>query len=171
MPGVHVAPFPKVYQQQLRHGKSLSEEEIIQHTLEDIEYMLKTRTAPADTAAFLIEPVMVRKLYYFTYMQGEGGYIPAPPQFLRGLKEIAKKHDILLIVDEVQSGWGRTGKFFAVEHSGVTPDIMIFAKGSLPLYSVHIIRYCLRHASIWNSVDSGINEASTCWLDGWHICW
>eukprot|EP01127_Copromyxa_protea_P002097 TRINITY_DN11989_c0_g1_i2.p1 TRINITY_DN11989_c0_g1~~TRINITY_DN11989_c0_g1_i2.p1 ORF type:complete len:288 (-),score=85.51 TRINITY_DN11989_c0_g1_i2:48-911(-) len=117
MPGVHVAPFPRIYQTQLRVPQ-YSEEDIIAHALEDIEVMLKTRTSPSDTAAFLIEPVL-----------GEGGYIPAPPAFMKGLREITKKHDILLIVDEVQSGWGRTGKFFAVEHSEVTPDIIVFAKG------------------------------------------
>lgn len=60
MPGVHVAPFPKLYQSQLRHGNDYKEDELIDHTLEDIEVMLKTRTAPSDTAAFLIEPILVR---------------------------------------------------------------------------------------------------------------
>lgn len=59
MPGVHVAPFPKTYQSQLRHGKDYSEKDIVRHALEDIEMMLKTRTAPSDTAAFLIEPIQV----------------------------------------------------------------------------------------------------------------
>jgi 4-aminobutyrate aminotransferase-like enzyme len=55
---------------------------------------------------------------------------------MQGLREITKKNDILLIVDEVQSGWGRTGKFFAVEHSNVTPDIIIFAKGRKPVENI-----------------------------------
>jgi 4-aminobutyrate aminotransferase-like enzyme len=60
---------------------------------------------------------------------GEGGYIPAPATFLQGLRRICDEHGILLIVDEVQTGFGRTGKFFAHEHAGITPDIMVMAKG------------------------------------------
>lgn len=60
---------------------------------------------------------------------GEGGYVPAPAGFLQGLRRICDKHGILLIIDEVQSGFGRTGKYFAIEYSGVRPDIMVMAKG------------------------------------------
>jgi 4-aminobutyrate aminotransferase len=75
------------------------------------------QTAPADTAAIIVEPVL-----------GEGGYVPAPAAFLEGLRAVCDKHGILLIVDEVQSGFSRTGKFFAIEYSGVRPDILIMAK-------------------------------------------
>lgn len=69
--------------------------------------MLSQQTAPRDTAAILIEPVL-----------GEGGYVPAPPAFLQGLRDVCDKHGMLLIIDEVQSGFGRTGKNFAIEYSG-----------------------------------------------------
>ncbi len=79
---------------------------------------MKSQTAPEETAAVIIEPVL-----------GEGGYIPAPPAFMKGLRQICDRYGILLIFDEVQSGFGRTGKFFALEHSGVVPDILVMAKG------------------------------------------
>ena len=75
-------------------------------------------SAPAETAAFLVEPVL-----------GEGGYVPANSAFLAGLRERADKHGILLVVDEVQTGWGRTGRFWGHDHFGVTPDVLITAKG------------------------------------------
>jgi 4-aminobutyrate aminotransferase len=62
-------------------------------------------------------------------IQGEGGYVVPPPEFIQGLAQIAKKHGMLLIADEVQSGMGRTGKMFAIEHYGVKPDILVVAKG------------------------------------------
>jgi len=73
--------------------------------------------APERVAAIIIEPVL-----------GEGGFIPAPPDFLRQLREVTERHGILLIVDEIQTGFGRTGKFFAIEHSGVQPDLVTVAK-------------------------------------------
>eukprot|EP01126_Amoeba_proteus_P029111 TRINITY_DN286_c0_g1_i1.p1 TRINITY_DN286_c0_g1~~TRINITY_DN286_c0_g1_i1.p1 ORF type:complete len:398 (+),score=86.14 TRINITY_DN286_c0_g1_i1:356-1549(+) len=118
LPGVFVAPFPKFFQERLRYGSRVSEGEIVSRCLEEIEMMLKEQTAPGETCAFLVEPVL-----------GEGGYIPTPPSFMKGLREITKKNNILLIVDEVQTGFGRTGKWFGVEHSGVVPDILVFAKG------------------------------------------
>jgi 4-aminobutyrate aminotransferase len=79
---------------------------------------LQQQTAPSDTAAILIETVL-----------GEGGYVPAPPEFLHGLRKICDENGMLLICDEVQCGMGRTGKMWAVEESGVKPDILVFAKG------------------------------------------
>jgi 4-aminobutyrate aminotransferase len=75
-------------------------------------------SAPAETAAFLVEPVL-----------GEGGYVPANTAFMEGLRERADRHGILLVFDEVQTGWGRTGRFWGHEHFGVQPDILITAKG------------------------------------------
>jgi 4-aminobutyrate aminotransferase len=87
--------------------------------------LFKTTTPPEEVAAIVVEPI-----------QGEGGYVPAPKGFLQGLRRICDEHGILLIVDEVQSGMGRTGKMFACEHSALKPDIMCIAKGiasGLPL--------------------------------------
>ena len=83
-----------------------------------LEELLHTLAYPEHVAAFIVEPVL-----------GEGGYVVPPIGFLPRLREIADRHGILLIVDEVQTGFGRTGRFFAVEHSGVEPDILTFAKG------------------------------------------
>jgi len=80
--------------------------------------MFKTILAPEEVAAIFVEPI-----------QGEGGYVIAPTIFMQELRRICDKHGILLVVDEVQSGVGRTGKWFAVEHTGVQPDIVCMAKG------------------------------------------
>ncbi|MEQ1854344.1 MAG: aminotransferase class III-fold pyridoxal phosphate-dependent enzyme, partial [Chthoniobacteraceae bacterium] len=74
--------------------------------------------SPDEVAAVLVEPI-----------QGEGGYVVAPDVFMTRLRELTKEHGILLIADEVQSGMGRTGKMFAIEHNGVKPDIVAIAKG------------------------------------------
>ncbi|KAF5342514.1 hypothetical protein D9611_001201 [Ephemerocybe angulata] len=79
--------------------------------------LLKQQTAPSDTAALIIEAVL-----------GEGEYVPAPAAFLHGLREVCTKHNILLIIDEVQSGMGRTGDYWAIKESGVKPDILLTAK-------------------------------------------
>ena len=82
------------------------------------ETLFRTTVPPDEVAAIIVEPI-----------QGEGGYIVPPPEFHRELYKIAKKYGILYVVDEVQSGMGRTGKMFAIEHFGVEPDIMALAKG------------------------------------------
>jgi 4-aminobutyrate aminotransferase len=90
-----------------------------------IEKMFKTAVPPEDVAAIVVEPI-----------QGEGGYVVPPANFLDQLRQLADRHGILLIFDEVQSGMGRTGKMWACEHSGVAPDILVTAKGvasGLPL--------------------------------------
>ena len=97
--GVFVAPYPYAY----RYG--WSEEQTSQWCLEELDYLLITQTAPHETAAILIEPVL-----------GEGGYVVPPAAFLKGLRELCSKHGILLILDEIQSGFGRTGRWFALEH-------------------------------------------------------
>jgi 4-aminobutyrate aminotransferase len=122
MPGVFVAPFPYHY----RYG--WEPEQTSQWCLEELEFLLTTQTAPQETAALLIEPV-----------QGEGGYLVPPASFLRGLRKICDEHGILLIVDEIQSGFGRTGRWFALEHFDLRPDIMTVAKGlasGMPLSGV-----------------------------------
>ncbi len=122
MPGVFVSAFPYA----LRMG--MDEEKASQFCLEELEFLLLTQSAPQETAAMIIEPVL-----------GEGGYVVPPVSFMKGLREICDRHGIMLIVDEIQSGFGRTAKWFAIEHFGVTPDILTVAKGlgsGLPISGV-----------------------------------
>jgi 4-aminobutyrate aminotransferase len=112
MAGVHVTPFPTAF----RYG--WDEETATRFALKEFDYLLQTQTAPNDTAAVIVEPVL-----------GEGGYIPANTTFMQGLRERADRHGFLLVVDEVQTGVGRTGRFWGHDHFGVEPDILITAKG------------------------------------------
>lgn len=112
MPGVSVAPFPYAF----RYG--WSEQEAVAFSLRELDYLLATSAPASDTAAFIVEPVL-----------GEGGYVPTPASFLAGIRERADRHGILLIADEVQTGVGRTGKFWGHQHSEVVPDILVTAKG------------------------------------------
>jgi len=108
--GVFVAPFP--------NPLAADQDAEVASALKGLDHLLKSMTAPDETAAMILEPVL-----------GEGGYMPAPPAFITGLVERCKAHGILFIADEVQSGFGRTGKMFAVEHFGIEPDIICMAKG------------------------------------------
>lgn len=120
--GVYVTPYPYAYK------LGLSEEKASQLALDALDELLISQIAPHDVAAILIEPVL-----------GEGGYVVPPASFLKALRELCDRHGILLIFDEVQSGFGRTGKWFALEHFGVVPDIMTVAKGiasGMPLSGV-----------------------------------
>jgi 4-aminobutyrate aminotransferase len=120
--GVYVAPFPYAFRLKMTEG------EASEYALEQLEYLLASQTAPKETAAILIETVL-----------GEGGYVVPPKSFMKGLREICDRHKILLIFDEVQSGFGRTGKWFAFEHFEVVPDIITAAKGiasGMPLSGV-----------------------------------
>lgn len=112
MSGVHVAPFPTAY----RYG--WSEEEATRFALQELDYIFATLTSPQETAAFIVEPVL-----------GEGGYIPGNTAFFHGLRERADQHGILLVMDEVQTGFGRTGMMFGHQHFDVQPDVMTMAKG------------------------------------------
>jgi 4-aminobutyrate aminotransferase/(S)-3-amino-2-methylpropionate transaminase len=117
LPEVFHVPFPMAY-----HGVTP------EHSLAAIENLFKADVDPARVAAIIIEPV-----------QGEGGFYIAPPEFLRSLRTLCDKHGILLIADEIQSGFARTGKTFAIEHAGVEPDLMTVAKsiaGGVPLSAV-----------------------------------
>jgi 4-aminobutyrate aminotransferase len=120
--GVFVAPYPYAY----RYG--WSEEEAETFCLAELAFLLKTQTAPRETAAVIVEPVL-----------GEGGYVVPPAGFLTGVRRICDEHGILLVADEIQSGFGRTGRWFAVEHFDVLPDIITIAKGvasGLPLSGI-----------------------------------
>src|SRR5712664_1042948 len=88
-----------------------------EQALASLEDLFEATVSPQRVAAIIIEPVL-----------GEGGFVPAPPTFLRALRELTERHGILLIADEIQTGFGRTGKFFAIEHSGVKPDLVAVAK-------------------------------------------
>jgi 4-aminobutyrate aminotransferase len=116
MSGVFTTAFP--YYSQFGLPVDTPTEELVRQSLLQLKLTLQQQTAPSDTAAVIIEPVM-----------GEGGYVPAPPEFLHGVRKICDEHGVLLIADEVQSGFGRTGTMFFVEESKVRPDILIFAKG------------------------------------------
>ena len=113
--GVEHIPYPYAYRCALGHGR----EQCGAETIELLEQQIFKRLfAPEEVAAIIVEPI-----------QGEGGFIPAPLFFLQELQRICNKHGIMLIVDEVQSGMGRTGKMWAYEHAGITPDIVLTAKG------------------------------------------
>jgi 4-aminobutyrate aminotransferase len=109
------------------------------------EKIFKTIVPPEEVAAIFVEPI-----------QGEGGYVVAPDNFLRELREICDRHGILLVADEVQSGAGRTGKWWAIEHSGVQPDIVCMAKG---IASGMPLGVCMSRAEIMDWVPG--SHAST----------
>lgn len=112
MGGVVVAPFPNP----THYGWST--DEATDFALNELDFILQTITQPKETAAFFVEPVL-----------GEGGYVPANERFLAGLRQRADEHGILLVVDEIQTGFGRTGKFWGGEHFNARPDILLTAKG------------------------------------------
>ena len=111
------APYPIPY-----HGVS------VEQSLAALEHVFKYDIEPARVAAIVIEPVM-----------GEGGFYAAPPEFLLALRKLCDEHGIVLVIDEIQTGFARTGKLFAIEHAGVEPDLMTMAKslaGGFPLAAV-----------------------------------
>lgn len=120
---VHHIPFPNCYRPLLHQDPDECTADAVLDYLEEIVF--DTTVDPNEIAAVVVEP-----------FQGEGGYVPAAAGFFKRLRQICDRHGILLIVDEVQSGVGRTGKWWAIEHEGVEPDIVCFAKGiasGLPL--------------------------------------
>jgi 4-aminobutyrate aminotransferase len=115
VPGVAHVPFPYLY----RRPEGMSEAQYIKECVSFIEdRVFKTIMPPEECAAIFVEPI-----------QGEGGYVPAPTEYMQELRRICDKHGILLVADEVQCGAGRTGKMWAIEHTGVEPDIVAIAKG------------------------------------------
>jgi 4-aminobutyrate aminotransferase len=126
LPEVHVAPYP--YPLDCPITPAHDAETCGQHSLAVIEQMLDHDVPAEQVAAILIEPVL-----------GEGGYVAAPASFLQGLREVATRIGALLVFDEVQTGFGRTGAWFAAQRFGVTPDVMTLAKalgGGLPLGAI-----------------------------------
>jgi 4-aminobutyrate aminotransferase len=121
VPGVFHAPYAYCYR--CVFGKEYPDCNL--ECVSFIEFLFEKVTPPEDTSAVIIEPV-----------QGEGGYVVPPSEFIKGLRGLCYEHDILLIADEIQTGMGRTGKMFAMEHFDVEPDIITIAKGiasGLPL--------------------------------------
>jgi len=117
--GIFVAPYPYPFRYGWDEGATLD------FCLRELKWLLKSQTAPEETAAIVVEPVL-----------GEGGYVVPPAGFLSALREVCDRNGILLVADEIQSGMGRTGRWFAIEHDGVVPDILVMAKGiasGLPL--------------------------------------
>lgn len=115
VPGVAHVPYPYLY----RRPEGMSEAQFVQDCISFIEdRVFKTIMPPEECAAIFIEPI-----------QGEGGYVPAPREYMQELRRICDKHGILLVADEVQCGAGRTGKMWAIEHTSVEPDIVTIAKG------------------------------------------
>lgn len=117
VPDVYHAPYPNEYAGMSAQG-----------ALNCLNHIMETSIRPQDVAAIIFEPV-----------QGEGGFIPAPQEFVTGLRELCDRHDIMFVADEVQTGFARTGNMFAIEKYGVTPDFLVCAKsiaGGLPLSAV-----------------------------------
>ncbi len=118
MVGVEHVPFPNPYRNPFGIDGYENPDELVNRVIDYIEkWTFKTYVPPENVAGFLVEPI-----------QGEGGYIVPPMNFFKELKKLADQYDQLIIMDEVQTGFGRTGKFFASEHFGIAPDIMSLAK-------------------------------------------
>lgn len=123
-PEVYRLPYPNYF----RYGDGLSEAAFVEREIKRLHEAFLTTVAPDQLAAIILEPV-----------QGEGGFVPAPKAYLQALRKICDEHKIVLICDEVQSGFCRTGKWASYEHAGITPDISTWAKsmgGGLPIGAV-----------------------------------
>jgi 4-aminobutyrate aminotransferase len=120
LPGVYLSEYPAVYR-----DFAGDEERAVEVAFRHLRDLLHTTIPPESVAAIILEPVL-----------GEGGYIPAPPAFLQILRRVCDRHGILLVADEVQAGFGRTGKMWSFEHAGIVPDVVCMAKAianGLPL--------------------------------------
>lgn len=140
LPSVYHAPYPHCYRCPLgRQRESCSLD-----CFRALEEMLRQLITPAEIAAVLIEPVL-----------GEGGYVPAPPEFLQLLRRLCDEHGILLIFDEIQSGMGRTGDWFAAQRYGVSPDVMTVAKGIASGFPLSAVVAKRRIMERWSSGAHG----------------
>lgn len=123
-PEIYRLPFPNLY----RRPAGMSEDEYVDDCIARLENALVAQVDPSAVAAIVVETV-----------QGEGGFIPAPPRFLQRIRELCTQHGIVYVADEVQCGFGRTGRLFAVEHYGLVPDLIVTAKSlaaGMPLAAV-----------------------------------
>jgi len=110
---IYRLPAPNMY----RPFQGMNQEQYLDHCINQLDHAMISQISPEDIAAIVIEPV-----------QGEGGFVPMPKAFLQKIRSICTSHGIVMIADEIQSGFGRTGKMFAIEHSEVIPDIITMAK-------------------------------------------
>ena len=131
--GVFATPFPRPFLW------GVDEATAVDRALAELRLLLQTQTAPSETAAFVMEPVL-----------GEGGYLPAPIAFVQGVHQICVEHGILFVADEVQTGFARTGRMFAVEHAAVEPDIMVRAKGIASGFPIAAIGARAELMARWN---------------------
>ncbi len=123
-PEIYRLPFPNLY----RRPEEMSEEGFVAWAVAQLENAFIAQVDPSAVAAVVIEPV-----------QGEGGFIPTPPRFLQRIRELCDQHGMVMVADEIQCGFGRTGRLFAVEHYGVTPDLITTGKSlaaGMPLAAV-----------------------------------
>jgi 4-aminobutyrate aminotransferase/(S)-3-amino-2-methylpropionate transaminase len=123
-PEIYRLPFPNLY----RRPAEMSADGYIDFCIQQLEHAMVAQVDPSDVAAIVIEPV-----------QGEGGYIPTPSRFLERIRLLCDEHGMLMIADEIQSGFGRTGKLFAVEHYDIVPDLLVTGKSiasGMPLAAV-----------------------------------
>jgi 4-aminobutyrate aminotransferase/(S)-3-amino-2-methylpropionate transaminase len=123
-PEVYRLPFPYLY----RRPAFMTEEEYLEECLQRLDHAMVAQVDPDAVAAIVIEPV-----------QGEGGFIPTPPRFLQRIRELCTQHGIVMVADEVQCGFGRTGTLFAIEQYGIVPDLLVTAKSlaaGMPLAAV-----------------------------------
>ena len=123
-PEIYRLPFPNLY----RRPPGMSEDAFIDDAIVRLENAFVAQVDPSVVAAIVVEPV-----------QGEGGFVPAPARFLQRIRELCTQHGIVMVADEVQTGFGRTGRLFAVEHYGVAPDLIASAKSlaaGMPLSAV-----------------------------------
>ena len=145
--GVYRAKFPYFY----RNPAGLPEEEAVNYYIESIQSIFEEASPPEYVAAIVVEP-----------LQGEGGFIPAPIEWVKALRSLCDKHGILLIADEVQTGFGRTGKLFASEYwrdAGAAPDIMVTAKsiaGGVPISAI------VAREEIMEAVPAGVIGGTYC---------
>ena len=123
-PEIYRLPFPNLY----RRPEELSEEGYVEYCVRQLENAMIAQIDPSQVAAIVIEPV-----------QGEGGFIPVPPRFLQRIRELCTQHGMVMVCDEIQCGFGRTGRLFAVENYDIVPDLMTTAKSlaaGMPLSAV-----------------------------------
>jgi 4-aminobutyrate aminotransferase/(S)-3-amino-2-methylpropionate transaminase len=123
-PEIYRLPFPSLY----RRPEKLDEDAYIDFCIQQLEHAMVAQVDPSDVAAIVIEPI-----------QGEGGYVPSPPRFLKRIRELCDEHGMLMVADEVESGFGRTGKLFAIEHYNIIPDLLVTGKSiasGMPLAAV-----------------------------------